>query len=63
MKFKLLMSLVAVATVAQAAVKLGMPSADRMALQRGEPVAARGTVALGEKVEVPFPVGPFHVGF
>jgi sialate O-acetylesterase len=54
MKIKLLMSLVAVAAVAQAAVKLGMPFADHMVLQRDKPVAVWGTAAPGEKVEVSF---------
>ena len=48
---KLMMALaVTVATfAASAAVKLGMPFADHMVLQRDKPVAVWGTAAPGER--------------
>ena len=55
-KAKLMMTLAvtAAAFAATAAVKLGMPFADHMVLQRDKPVAVWGTAAPGEKVTVTF---------
>ena len=53
---KLMMALAVTAATfaASAAVKLGMPFADHMVLQRDKPVAVWGTAAPGEKVTVTF---------
>ena len=53
-KLMMALAVMAAACAASAAVKLGMPFADHMVLQRDKPVAVWGTAAPGEKVTVTF---------